>query len=460
MCHTSFFRWVAAAGVFFLVIGVGCAGSEDPNSTPQDAGTAGSAAAGLGGTGGASMAGSGGSATGEAGAAGGGPTGQGNTAGQGTAGGPGGAGTGGTGGLTARGGAGGAAGSGGGGSAGAAGRGGAGGRGGASGGSGGAAAGSGGSSTGRGGGGGSITPTGAAGAGGRLQFVGNITTSNAVDTDGKVFSTYWDQISPENAGKWGSVQSSAGGTFNWRTLDAIYDYTQQKGIYFKEHTFIWGSQQPGGSISEANVKTWMTEFCKRYPNTKYIDVVNEPPPHTTPSYANSIGGGTNGNWQWITNAFKWAREACPNAILLLNDYNTIEWTNDNSHFISIVKAIKTGGAPIDAVGAQGHDLDHGSVSMSHGVEPPQQAGHRHRAADLHHRDGPQLHRRQPTAAGVPALLPAVQGLAPRPGHHHLGLDLRQDLEPVAQQRSHSQRQLPPGDDLADAAARTPHAVRA
>jgi endo-1,4-beta-xylanase len=358
--------------LFFVVVVVGCAGG-DPDSSPQDPGTAGTAAAGSGGTGGSSMPGSGGSATGEAGAAGGdsGHAGQGNTAGQGTAGGPGGAGAGagGTAGSTAGSGAGGGAGSmgagggtgGGGGGAGAAGRGGTGGaagRGGASG-----SSGSGGSTAGRGGSGGSggsIAPT---GAGGRLQFVGNITTYNAVDTDGKVFSTYWDQISPENAGKWGSVQSSAGATFNWRTLDAIYDYTQQKGILFKEHTFIWGSQQPGGSINEANVKTWMTEFCKRYPNTRLIDVVNEPPPHTTPSYANSIGGGTNGNWQWITNAFKWAREACPNAILLLNDYNNIEWSNDNSHFISIVRAIKTGGAPIDAVGAQAHDLDHGSVSM-------------------------------------------------------------------------------------------------
>ena len=44
------------------------------------------------------------------------------------------------------------------------------------------------------------------------------------------------------------------------------------------------------------------------------------------------------------------------------------------------------------------------------------------------------------------------------GHHHLGLDLRQDLEPVAQQRPHSQRQLAPRDDLADAAARPPNAI--
>jgi len=209
---------------------------------------------------------------------------------------------------------------------------------------------------------------GATGAGGTaasvLEFVGNITTGNVVDTDGKVFSTYWDQISPENAGKWGSVQTSATATFNWRTLDAIYDYTQTKGILFKEHTFIWGSQQPTGTITQANVQSWMTEFCKRYPNTKLIDVVNEPPPHTTPSYADAIGGGTNGNWQWITNAFTWARAACPGAILILNDYNNIEWSADNTHYLSIISALKTAGAPIDAIGAQAHDLDNAGVSVN------------------------------------------------------------------------------------------------
>jgi endo-1,4-beta-xylanase len=216
---------------------------------------------------------------------------------------------------------------------------------------------------GAGGGSGGGPRAGASGAGtSRLEFVGNITTRDSVDTDGKSFASYWDQITPENAGKWGSVQSSAGSSFNWRTLDAIYDYAEKNRLIFKQHAFIWGTQQPGGSITEANVKTWMSEFCKRYPNTKLIDVVNEPPPHTTPAYADSIGGGTNGSWQWIANAFKWAREACPGAILILNDYNNIEWPNDNRHLIEIVKAIRAAGAPIDAVGAQAHDLDHPQVT--------------------------------------------------------------------------------------------------
>ncbi|MBN1654567.1 MAG: endo-1,4-beta-xylanase [Deltaproteobacteria bacterium] len=177
------------------------------------------------------------------------------------------------------------------------------------------------------------------------------------------FATYWDQITPENAGKWGSVQSTSSSNFNWSTLDAIYDYAQDNGILFKQHTFVWGSQQPNGTPTEQQVINWIRSFCERYPNTALIDVVNEPPPHTTPNYANNIGGGTNGNWQWITNSFKWARQYCPGAILILNDYNNIEWPNDNQNFINIVKTVLANDGPIDAIGCQAHDLDHGSVSL-------------------------------------------------------------------------------------------------
>jgi len=191
--------------------------------------------------------------------------------------------------------------------------------------------------------------------------VGNITTGNGIDSNGLSFATHWDQITPENAGKWGSVQPSAGGNYNWSTLDAIYDYAEANDILFKQHTFVWGNQQPRGNIGENEVKDWMRSFCERYPKTSMIDVVNEPPPHTTPAYADAIGGGTNGSWQWIINSFRWAREACPDALLLLNDFNNIEWPNDNRHFIDIVKTIQAAGAPIDAIGAQAHDLDNGSV---------------------------------------------------------------------------------------------------
>ncbi len=215
--------------------------------------------------------------------------------------------------------------------------------------------GSGGADTGGSGGGGTDAP--------HHKFVGNITTFNSADTDGLVFSDYWDQITPENAGKWQSVQGSITSPRNWSTLTALYDYAQSKGILFKQHVFVWGSQQPSGNITEADVKSWMTEFCQRFPNTPLIDVVNEPPPHTEPSYAGAIGGGTNGDWAWISNAFVWAEEACPDSILILNDYNNIEYADQNQHFIDIAKAVKASGAPIHAVGAQSHAL-HGQFGAS------------------------------------------------------------------------------------------------
>jgi endo-1,4-beta-xylanase len=143
-------------------------------------------------------------------------------------------------------------------------------------------------------------------------------------------------------------------------------------IPFKQHTFVWGSQQPGwiGGLSQTDqreeVEEWIRLYCERYPNTQLIDVVNEPPPHTTPAYAAALGGAGASGWDWIVQAFEWADQYCPNAILMLNDYNTIEYGNDNSHFIDIVKAIQAAGAPIDAVGVQAHaahDVPTNTVKM-------------------------------------------------------------------------------------------------
>ena len=166
---------------------------------------------------------------------------------------------------------------------------------------------------------------------------------------------YWNQFTPENEGKWGSVQGTAGGTFNWGALDTEYQYCQSNNITFKEHNFIWGAQQPGGNIGPTEVQNWMNAFCQRYPNVKLIDVVNEPlQGHNPAPYSNNIGGSGSSGWDWIVNALTWARAACPNAILLVNDYNTIEYQADHDNFISMINAVKGAGAPIDAVGAQAH----------------------------------------------------------------------------------------------------------
>jgi endo-1,4-beta-xylanase len=189
------------------------------------------------------------------------------------------------------------------------------------------------------------------------KYVGNITTRGQVRSD---FAGMWNQITPENEGKWQSVEGTRN-AMNWAGLDRVHDYARQNGLIFKQHTMVWGSQQPtwlqglSAAQQRAEVEEWIRLFCERYPDVDQIDVVNEPPPHTTPVYLQALGGTGASGYDWIVQAFKWTRQYCPNATLILNDYNTIEYSADNTRFISIVKAIKAAGAPIDAVGAQAHD---------------------------------------------------------------------------------------------------------
>jgi endo-1,4-beta-xylanase len=198
-----------------------------------------------------------------------------------------------------------------------------------------------------------VTPV---GGGGTTKFVGNITTNGQVRSD---FVRYWRQITPENEGKWGSVEPQRD-VMNWAGMDRVRDYARANRIPYKAHTLIWGAQQPGwiGGLSQADqraeVEEWIREFCNRYPDVALIDVVNEPPPHTTPVYMNAMGGAGASGYDWIVQAFKWARQYCPNAVLILNDYNNIEYSGDVQHTIDIVNRIRAAGAPIDAIGAQAH----------------------------------------------------------------------------------------------------------
>ena len=47
------------------------------------------------------------------------------------------------------------------------------------------------------------------------------------------------------------------------------------------------------------VEEWIRLYCERYPDTELIDVVNEPPPHTTPSYTAALGGAGTSGYDWI-----------------------------------------------------------------------------------------------------------------------------------------------------------------
>lgn len=172
--------------------------------------------------------------------------------------------------------------------------------------------------------------------------------------------TYFNQLTPENAGKWGSVEATRD-VMNWEALDAAYNFAHDHGIPFKFHTLLWGQQQPDWIASLppeeqlAEIEEWMSAVAKRYKDLKYIEVVNEPL-NAPPPYAAALGGAGETGYDWLITAFKLARKHFPKAQLILNEYNTIHLEQFTQSYLQIIQLLKDRKL-IDAIGEQAHFLE-------------------------------------------------------------------------------------------------------
>ena len=204
------------------------------------------------------------------------------------------------------------------------------------------------------------TPTGPVIALGKSKFLGC-----AYSTPQKVnFGKYWNQVTPENGGKWGTAEPTRG-VFNWTELDSAYKIAKDSGYPFKMHTLIWGSQQPTwvetlpADTQLAEIKIWFQAVAARYPAIDFIEVVNEPlhaPPDAAHSgkYINALGGAGTTGYDWILNSFRMARQYFPATTKLwMNDYSIINSSASTTTYLQIINLLKAENL-IDGVGEQGH----------------------------------------------------------------------------------------------------------
>jgi endo-1,4-beta-xylanase len=188
------------------------------------------------------------------------------------------------------------------------------------------------------------------------KYLGNV-IAGSTPSD---FTQYWNQVTPENAGKWQSVESPRD-QMSWTELDNAYNTAKDNGFLFKQHTLIWGQQQPAwitdlsADEQKAEVEEWISEFCARYPDADFIDVVNEPL-HAVPVYKNALGGNGTTGWDWVIWSFEKARQYCPNAKLILNDYNIVSSNTSTDVYLNIIEVLQSRGL-IDGIGEQGHFLE-------------------------------------------------------------------------------------------------------
>jgi endo-1,4-beta-xylanase len=153
--------------------------------------------------------------------------------------------------------------------------------------------------------------------------------------------------------------------YNFDDVDQVFTYAEQNDMPVRVQHLVWGDDKwlpdwlKSGDYTQPELmqilEDHITTFTKRYKGrVREYSVVNE-------AFSRKLLTGGNHDWwgehldqSYIDNAFIWARQGDPDAILILNDFGN-ETVGDTSNLMyDYIKGAKARGVPIDALGMQMH----------------------------------------------------------------------------------------------------------
>ena len=182
----------------------------------------------------------------------------------------------------------------------------------------------------------------------------------------ELITSQFNVITPENSMKPGPVHPQEG-TWNWTTPDALVNFCAEKGIKTMGHCLVWHSQTNPWFFENATrevaldrLRTHIHTIVGRYKGKiSGWDVVNEAINDGGDATTGATENLRNSRWlqtvgpDFLTQAFRFAREADPGVALHYNDYS-IESGFKHQSSLVLLKRLIADGAPITTVGIQGH----------------------------------------------------------------------------------------------------------
>jgi endo-1,4-beta-xylanase len=197
-------------------------------------------------------------------------------------------------------------------------------------------------------------------------LIGTAIENNELEDPGYVqlLKKHFSSITAENAMK-PEVIHPTEDSFDFTRADKIVEFAEKNNIILRGHTLIWHNQVPdwfftenGNPVTKSKLKERIKNHIKtvmeRYKGKIYAwDVVNEPIDADQPDglrknqWYNILGE------EYIELAFRYAKEADPNAKLFLNEYDTY-LPNKKQRIIELIKKLRQKGIVVDGVGMQMH----------------------------------------------------------------------------------------------------------
>jgi endo-1,4-beta-xylanase len=191
----------------------------------------------------------------------------------------------------------------------------------------------------------------------------------------------FNMVEPEDALKWWTIRPTAE-SFDFKQGDQIVSFAEVHGIKVRGHCLVWDHNNPKwlaeGHFSPAQLSQLLhehiTTVMKHYAGHVFAwDVVNEGldekgTPRDSPWYNRPGIGLSDQRTAYIEQAFRWAHEADPKALLFYNEAEGDTLNRKSDAIFAMVRDFKNRGIPIDGVGLQLHlprlDYDTGSVAAN------------------------------------------------------------------------------------------------
>jgi endo-1,4-beta-xylanase len=199
---------------------------------------------------------------------------------------------------------------------------------------------------------------------------GAAAVSRVLNSDPAMAAIYAHEVAmivPDFEMKWAIVRSNES-TYNYAGADALARFASAHGLKLRGHCLAWEESNPAWlatTVTATNAEHILVDHVERTVD-RYAgrihswDVVNEPiwPDHRQP------GGLRDGVWlrslgpRYIDIAFRAARAADPNALLVLNDAGTEVTTplgrRRRQDFLALLDRLRQDEVPVDAVGLECH----------------------------------------------------------------------------------------------------------
>jgi endo-1,4-beta-xylanase len=191
----------------------------------------------------------------------------------------------------------------------------------------------------------------------------------------------FNMVEPEDVMKWWVVRRNAG-TFDFREGDEVVRFAQAHGMKVRGHCLVWDHNNPDwlvqGHFTPAQLsgllQQHITTEMKHYAGQVFAwDVVNEALDASgrvkDSLWYNQPGIGLSGKGTaYIEQAFRWAHEADPQALLFYNEAEGEGLNRKSDAVYAMVKDFKRRAVPIDGVGLQLHisqlDLDTAAIAAN------------------------------------------------------------------------------------------------